>query len=348
MGKRQISIKWKVWFWTLGAVLGVWIFFAFGMPVLWPILLGYALACIVRPMVYWLETHWHIKRQIAIVVLLFLLLSILITAVVWLVGTTVRQLLVLLDHTDQMLAMLSEMGNGICDWVSRWFPVSPEQCRQWLDNAVGQLGKQSGDVGQITGHAARIVNIVGSLIVDGVLAWITAYFFARDNEKIGEWRKRFLYRDEVNLICHQLKVALVAYCKSQLTLWGLISVTCVIGLWLLGNPYCLLLGLGIGILDAIPFVGTGVVFVPWAIFSFIQGNLYQGIGLTVLFLITYFIRELLEPRLMGNGMGISSFASLLAIYIGFQVFGLFGIFYGPVAYVLIVTIVKEACNLPRL
>lgn len=349
MAGKRISVKWRVCFWTIGATIGVWLFFAYGMPLVWPVLLGYALACIVRPMVYWLEANWHLKRQVGIVILLILILGILILAAVLFIRTLLVQVLALASKSDQLLQMLSELGERVCSIVGGWFGIDPKQCELWMEEAIRQLGKigQSLGMEQVTVHATGLVVGIGEFVVDCVLIWITAYYFARDKEKTANWRKQFLFRDEVNLVCHQLKIALVAYGKSQLVLWLLISFLSVLGLWILGNPYCVLLGILIGFLDALPFIGTGIILFPWGVISLLQGKIYLGIGLLLLFIITYFTRELLEPRLMGNGMGISSFASLLAIYVGFQVFGLLGIFYGPVAYVLILTIVKEACNLPR-
>ena len=102
-----------------------------------------------------------------------------------------------------------------------------------------------------------------------------------------------------------------------------------------------MLGIVIGILDALPFLGTGTILLPWAVVLLIRGEYWLALGYGVLFLVTNTARDLLEPRLIGKRIGIYPFVMALSVYVGLCLFGPTGVFTGPVGLVLIMEICRE-------
>ena len=92
--------------------------------------------------------------------------------------------------------------------------------------------------------------------------------------------------------------------------------------------YALLLALCISILDALPIFGTGTVFIPWTIYSFLTGNIRLGISTLVLYGICFIVRQLLEPRIVGERIGVHPLVTLMAIYVGLKFSGVLGMFVG--------------------
>ena len=133
----------------------------------------------------------------------------------------------------------------------------------------------------------------------------------------------------------ELSGAGIAYVKTQVILILLVSITCTIGLFFIKNPYALLFGLAIGIFDAFPVLGSGLILIPWAVISFIRGRVVAGAVLLTLYGICQFLREYLEPKLLGGKMGISPVHSLMSVYIGYELFGFLGLFLGPFGLVLV-------------
>lgn len=105
----------------------------------------------------------------------------------------------------------------------------------------------------------------------------------------------------------------------------------------MGNPYYILAGVGIGILDALPVFGTGTVLIPWTLLCFLRGKWGRGMAVFAIYLLCYFLREILEARLMANQVGLTPLETLVSIYVGLQLFGLWGFLLGPVG----ILIVKE-------
>ena len=103
--------------------------------------------------------------------------------------------------------------------------------------------------------------------------------------------------------------------------------------------------MGISIFDAFPVLGSGFIFLPWAIYAFLNQEYYTAAILITTYLITLFVREFLEAKLLGKGLGLSPFFMLAAIFIGIQIFGVTGIFLGPLAIVLVRAILSLNKNI---
>ena len=131
------------------------------------------------------------------------------------------------------------------------------------------------------------------------------------------------------------------YVKAQLLIMLIISAECILGFWLLGSPYYLLLGIGLGLLDALPLIGTGLFLYPAAVLFFIRGNPLLGGGCVVLELLTSFTREFLEPRLIGEKLGVYPVVILAAVYLGLILYGPAGVLFGPLSFSLMYEIGKE-------
>ena len=118
------------------------------------------------------------------------------------------------------------------------------------------------------------------------------------------------------------------YLKAQLIILLIISSICCVGLFLTGNSYAVLVGCGIGLCDALPFFGTGTVFIPWLLFKVFCGQYLLAGAYGIIYLICNFTREFLEPKLIGNKLSIHPMLVLISTYVGLCVFGVFGFFSG--------------------
>ena len=107
------------------------------------------------------------------------------------------------------------------------------------------------------------------------------------------------------------------------------------GIFSLKNPYYILAGAGIGILDALPVFGTGTVLIPWTLFCLLRGRWGRGAAIFAIYLVCYFLREILEARLMANQVGLTPLETLISIYAGLQLFGLWGFLLGPLGILLV-------------
>ncbi len=125
------------------------------------------------------------------------------------------------------------------------------------------------------------------------------------------------------------------YLKAQAWIMLVITGICVLALVLVGNPYAVLVGVIIGFCDALPFIGTSLIFIPWAVLMFLQKKIWLGIYYVFLAGATSLLRQYLEPKLIGHRVGANPLIVLISIYLGIQVFGIWGVILGPASAFLI-------------
>ena len=126
-----------------------------------------------------------------------------------------------------------------------------------------------------------------------------------------------------------------AYLKTQCILMLLVGLVCTVGFLFVKREYALLLGIGVAVFDAFPVLGSGLVLVPWAVVCLLQGEYASMAILIVMYLLCLVIREGLEPKLLGNRIGIPPLYTLMAVYVGVELFGLWGVILGPFGLVII-------------
>jgi predicted PurR-regulated permease PerM len=130
------------------------------------------------------------------------------------------------------------------------------------------------------------------------------------------------------------------YLKAQLIILSIVCCICVAGLFFAGNRYALLAGLGIGICDALPFLGTGTIFIPWLILCLFEGKYLFAVLYGAIYVISTLAREFLEPKLVGKGAGAHPLAVIFSIYVGIYAYGTVGVILGPLSALLICEIYK--------
>jgi sporulation integral membrane protein YtvI len=129
--------------------------------------------------------------------------------------------------------------------------------------------------------------------------------------------------------------ALLGYFRALLILIGFTFIEVTLGLFILGVDYALLLGLIVAISDAIPIVGTGLVMVPWIAWNFISGNTQLGLGLLIIYILGIIMRQVMEPKIVGDQIGLHPLVTLASMYIGLEVFGVLGMIIGPVSIIIL-------------
>ena len=158
-------------------------------------------------------------------------------------------------------------------------------------------------------------------------------------EKYRSWRENTIFKDEVGAVHVGLRNLINVYFRVQLIIMSINIVVCSTAFLMIGNPYAILLGVLTGIIDALPIFGTGTVLIPWAVGSLLFGHVKNAVILVVLYIVTYFVREIMESKCMGDRMGIAPFTMLAVIYIGILVYGVVGFILGPISYCIIKALV---------
>ncbi len=126
-----------------------------------------------------------------------------------------------------------------------------------------------------------------------------------------------------------LLIITITFCELSLGL-GILKL-----MHLYKGGYIFIISFIIALIDIIPILGTGTILVPWAIYQLFSGNYGLAAGILIMYVIITIIRQIIEPKLVANQLGIPAFATIISMYIGSQIFGVLGIFILPITLVMI-------------
>jgi sporulation integral membrane protein YtvI len=137
-------------------------------------------------------------------------------------------------------------------------------------------------------------------------------------------------KTNIGIIRRGMANAVGGYFRAQVILMTIVGIIGISGLLILRNPYALMLGLLMAFLDFLPILGSGSVLVPWALYNIFAGDVRQAVGLFALYGVITITRQALEPKVLGEQIGIHPLLSLMSVFVGYKVFGVAGILIGPV------------------
>lgn len=195
----------------------------------------------------------------------------------------------------------------------------------------------------VTDGSLNLVTSLPSFLFFVIITLIATFFIGKDRNKIRVFLSKQIpikWIDNFNLVRKALLEAFFGYLKAQLTLMIIVGIICTIGLVIIGNQYALLMGVIICVVDALPVFGSGTILIPWALFNAFSGDLYYALALGIIYAICILTRQFLEPKLIGDNIGVHPLATLMSIYIGLKIFGFFGIILGPLILIFLKTMQK--------
>lgn len=321
----------------IGVTLAVYLIMRYVLPVVIPFLLGAFLAMLLNPIVdKVVEKTGKGRGMVSMLVVSFVLAA--VGAVCFYAGRAVcMQLAALAQNADSIESSIRDLWCDCCGRIERGLGVQIGEAEQLflkMQNKV-KSGFQSSTLPYLLKNSVSYAKVVFSIMGVALVSVISGLLILTDYEKLsGAVHKSEIGRLAVQ-IKHHAKEAGGTYLKAQIIILLIISLICVAGLFLTGNPYALLAGMGIGICDALPFIGTGTIFVPWMIIDIINGRYVLAAVYGLLYVVCSFVRQLLEPRLIGARLGYPPIVVLMSIYIGIHVYGAAGVLLGPASAFLI-------------
>ena len=322
--------------------VGVYLGFRYLLGLVLPFLIAYFLAWIIRPVTESLYRRLRIPRILGGTLSLLLLFVVFGTGICLLINILIKQAIAFIRNLPIYFNLVANKLDRICQGCDELFGLEEGTLRTMVDDNLMRMVNRvkSNLMPQVTEHTISFT--IGLIAFFGVLLiiFVSAVLIVKEMPSFQEkYSNHNLYKD-FHRITSKLSEAGAAYLRSQLIILSLVALLCILGLTLLRNEYAVLLGIGIAIMDALPVIGSGMILIPWAIIMLMNGNIYAAAILITIFLVCQILREVLEPKLIGNRIGIKPLYTLIAIYIGVRLFSFIGFILGPIGLVIIVTVYK--------
>lgn len=334
-GKKTIMIG--------GITLAVYGIFRYLLPYVIPFLSAYILVHLMNPLVEKIQRKLPWKKEAILSVLLIVILGSCFALFYYGYCLLTEQLRRIAENFDLYYSRCCTAVDTCCRMAEEKFGVQTNEMRNFvyasLNEATGQI--QADIVPKLLNHSVRYLKKVLQAWVFLLILFIAVILLMKDYDEMKEKLQQYSWYGRCHNVVRRMWFQGGRYMKAQAAITGIVMLLCILGLWALGNPYFMVLGIVTGLLDVLPFIGTGTVFFPVAVVLFFQKRFHLGLGYAGLFLLTYLVREFMEPRMIGAKLGIYPFVMAAVVYAGLYLYGSSGVLLGPVTLLTVREIWRE-------
>ncbi len=297
-----------------------------------PFVLGWIIALIASPLVQFFDKKLKIRRKAGSVVVIVLVLG-LVILLLYLAGSKlVKEAVGLVSSLPVMWEHMEADFEDISRNLSVIYNRLPKDLQQGIAGVSGEITTYLGDIfgGISTPTIAAVGNFAKQLptiFIGVIMTLLSAYCFVAERENISEWFLRMMPKsilERYQIIKRSLMKAVGGYLKAQLRIEVWMYLLLVIGLAILQVDYVLLIAFLIAFLDFIPFFGTGTVLVPWAIIKILSADYKMAIGLLIIWGVGQLARQLIQPKIVGDSVGVAPIPTLFLLYMGYRLGGVVG------------------------
>ena len=320
---------------TMGGI----VLFGRAIVLLLPFFFALAFATLLDKPVTFLKSRLHIHRTVSATIAALLL--------AFGIGTVLVVLAVrLYVEARELVVQLPQLYNNFVSFVESFFEYIESEY-EWITPDILQELRNI-----FTRLRSSLLTLVNSLtrgvwntatsapqaFIGFVVLLFTTFFLLRDKDRILAWWGEQLppsWSSNLRRTRRDLFHSLFAYFRAILILAVIAFIELLIGLTILRVDYAIVIAFLCAVLDAIPAIGPGWVLTPWGIISLLMGDYRMGVGLLLLYGVVFLARQLLEPRIVGDQVGMYPPVLLLAMYLGLKLWGVFGLLLGPISAIIL-------------
>ena len=323
----------------------VGIYLAFKLAVFYmPFLIAFIISLLIEPIIKIVQKRTRLTRKTCAILVLIFVSSIIITLLSWGITSLVSETSHFLQGLNEYIEIAYEKVQNIIANIDFSKLKIPQDVTNILQSSADDVIKTVSDF--LKNGLTNILNFITQIPTIGIYLAVTLmsiYFICADKFFMIDQIEHHLPKEWSRKIWYYLKQiiqALGGYLKAEATLIIISFFISLIGFYIfkimgINIQYPLLIALGIAFVDALPILGSGTVMVPWGVFSGINGDIRLAIAILVLWVIMSAVRQFIEPRIVSTHIGIHPIFTLIAMYTGFKLIGVLGMFIGPIVLIIL-------------
>lgn len=314
-----------------------------------PFVIGWIIAWIASPLVRFFEERLKLKRKASSAFVIVVVIG-LVVLCIYLIGAKIVDEAIgfinaLPDMWESAVADFAQIGERLNVIYAR-FPKD-------MQDTLAAIGEEASTfMGDLLGRiSSPTIAAVGNFakrlpawLISIIMCLLSSYFFVAERNHVNEWCHDHVPRlvmERLSMVKHSLGRSVGGYFKAQLKIEIWMYLLLVIGLSILKVDYVLLIALGIAILDLLPFFGTGTVMVPWAIIKILSADYQMAIGLLIIWGVGQLARQIIQPKIVGDSIGVPPIPTLLLLFFGYKVGGVLGMIIAVPLGLLLYTLYEE-------
>ena len=308
-----------------------------------PFILAFLAATLLAPLVQKIARRvggWNFWSMLFVVLMLLADTGILVYAGYYLISQIIDLIHSWASIRDGLTNMLEQISIFLSTNVHFTYTDTEAYILNFVQEGLNWItGKVSTWAPSVVIGVGNLASGIASFVVSLLFFIVGAYFMTADypglRKKLISWVPDII-RPHMRHVKEATGSAMFGYLRAQLILSGVVTLIIFIALLLYGQSYSLLIAIACGIIDVMPFFGSGAVLVPWGVIMLLLGNFQKGLFLLALALALFIFRKLAEPKVVGNQTGLSPLLSLISIYVGMKLGGVIGMILCPILCMVVI------------
>ena len=306
---------------------------------LWPFVAGWIISMMAHPVIEYLEKKVKLPKKFGSAILIAAVITGIIVVLYFAVRGIALQVIGFIQDAPDIRHEIMRQGMIFQKKIEQFLSILPpsfgKQFDQW-SGSIGELFKKAassaGDYG--VAHAGGVAKGVTSGLLGLVVMLFAAYMFSLEREKLIAWYEKCIpgfVKHKINVFMKNSVGVLVSYCLAQLKIMIVIIAILWIGFFIAGIGHSFIYSVLVGIVDIFPILGTDVsdkdellVIYQTAFKKMITGDIKTAVILLIIYAICLVLKQVLQPKMMGDSMGISALTTIFLIYVGLKFGGLGG------------------------
>lgn len=308
-----------------------------------PFVIGWIVSMIANPLVRFLEKKVRIVRKHGSAIIIILVIAAILGVSYLLISILVKEAIGLTNDLPAIVEGIGLQLNKLRMNISKFSGTLPDSIQKMIDNIAVEVTEYVNNfIKNIEPISMTSAGAFAKNIAEGflqvIITILSAYFFTASRDELINGLKKRLPETVTSywhLIYSNFMKAVGGYFKAQFKIMLVLTGIMFLGFELLQVPYSFLLALGIAFLDLLPVFGTGAILWPWALVDVITGDYMEAVALMIIYLICQVVKQILQPKMVGDSIGLHPLATLIFMYIGYKFYGVLGMIIGiPIGMVL--------------
>jgi len=301
-----------------------------------PFITALVLSLIIEPIVKLLQ-RLKLKRGIAVLLSILLFLGVFIAFSIFAVTRIVYELVKLYNKLPNYYEWLNNFVSEIVEHATElYLQLTPEALNIIQDVLKTVFQNVTAFLSLTTTVLIDTLTALPTTVIFVLITLVATFFITKDKYIIKDFIMKQLppsWGTKLISLKTDLFGALIGFLKAQSIILSVTFLESFIGLSFIDIDYAFILAIIIAIFDILPVLGTGGIYIPWAIVNFIMGNYRLGIALLVIYGVITIVRYMIEPKIVGQQLGIHPVVTLMSMFTGLKLIGAAGLILGPTAVV---------------
>ena len=340
-------------FLNLGISLCILLFCIFLLPriIIWfmPFVTGWIIALIASPLVHFFEKRLKIRRKAGTAFVIISVIALVILAGYLIGAQLVEQIAEFIGDVPKLWEAAQEDFAQIGEKLSVALKYLPSELQLTINSITGNVQEYFGGIMESISEPTitALGNFVGSLpniVISVIMSLLFAYFYVADKGYLSGLLEKAIPDSvlvRLQMIKRGLTKAVGGYFKAQLKIEVWMYLLLGIGFSILQVKYAFLIAIGVAILDLLPFFGTGTVLIPWAIIKFLSADYKMVIGLLIIWGVGQLARQLIQPKIVGDSVGLAPIPTIILLFVGYRVAGVIGMIIAVPIGIIILNLYEE-------